>query len=370
MGVLNTHGWEVYENNNLFQVGTTRIRSGAGSGRFAATGTATSSGTLVGANGTSYNAATVTTRFYVYFRTLPATGFEAFARFNAAGSKAYLLISSAGVVSVGGPSNATLTGGAGTASLVANRWYRVEAQIGTGTSAAFAARVYDERSGALLDSISGTGNLGTGNHINIALGKSFDYSGQTVDYWFDDVVIRDDTTWPGEGRGQILGLCANGTNAGWTGNVGDVDSSALDSDTSYLSAATSGLAHTFTLRKTTTSGIIGTGHIVKVAAVARVEVDGPVMALRVRTNGSVVDTPFSDISTSYVARGVVMALNPVTGLAWTSAELDALEIGVVFVSGTGVIRVSTLYCYVDYLPSAGSGGGASGIKRVGFEGGF
>jgi hypothetical protein len=74
----------------------------------------------------------------------------------------------------------------GTTALVLDTTYKLGIKVGTGASGAWAIQIDD------VAEISGTGDLDALNNNNIQLGKAVDRNGGSVDFYYDDVLIRND----------------------------------------------------------------------------------------------------------------------------------------------------------------------------------
>ena len=165
------------------------------------------------------------------------------------------------------------------------------------------------------------GNVG-GNPINI-----------------DDLYVR-----AGSGALDFWGDCkviallpnANGTNSGWTRSAGADDYALLDEvtpndDTDYISSATATQKTTVNLAA---SGLTGTVKGIQTLLSAKKNDAGG------RTINNVLRTYATDyddatqhyLGNSYLYHMTIRETNPNTALAWTTAEIDALEAGVKLVA--------------------------------------
>lgn len=140
---------------------------------------------------------------------------------NGSTKKFTVCINSSGILEAWSPDYVTLWG-TGTTPLVADRWYRIETQTGY-----YAADPWEVRLDGITE-VQGSGNTLAGGGINsLALGKTSNMNGQSVEYYFDDAYFGDDATfesgtWPGEKRVISLPLTLV-SNSGWTCTDGLVD---------------------------------------------------------------------------------------------------------------------------------------------------
>lgn len=172
-------------------------------------------------------------RFYFRANTLPSTGREAICAFmnNSAGFMQNVKLTSAGKLELYNSSNVLVA--AGTATILANTWYRIEGICSRGTSALAEVRV-----DGVVDITSSTVNQTTININDFQIGKVFNTSGQTVDFYYDDVQL-DDAAYPGPGGVYPCVVNANTAQADW--NQGTATSfTEIDetprSDTDYIAS--------------------------------------------------------------------------------------------------------------------------------------
>ena len=182
-----------------------------------------------------------------------------------------------------------------------------------------------------------TYNFGTGiDRIRI---NNLGVSGDTG-YEIRDLIVNDDTgsianTWIGIQK-HVFGLLpnANGTNRDWTLSTGTDDFAVIDEvnrdSTDYIESSTS--------TETTTCGLEATGSETGVLAVT-VQTNHLLDSAGSETIQHVVRHSASEAnsasitvdSTAEDARMSIFETNPSTGVAWTAAEIDAMEAGVEYV---------------------------------------
>jgi hypothetical protein len=276
-----------------------------------------------GTNGAQINLALSTTAFYLFaFRTadLPDAGDEQIFRVQGTGviDKFTLRLADTGQL-VAYDTNASALA-TSTLSLELNRWYKIEAEVGHGASADWEVWVDD------VSVLSGTDNLGTGNHIRADFGKGQNINSNAMDMYYDDVVI--DLSRIGGGRVKASCVVGDGNYTAWTGDWTDVDEIPHDSDTTFITTSTSGDAETVALQSAMDCDIFGRVNAVKSFSIIRDE--GGVSAFQTRIRSATTDTDtFSlDPGTTYSWQAQVYNLDPATGAAWITSALDSVEVGV------------------------------------------
>ena len=268
-----------------------------------------------------FNVATIYETVYFRYATRPASADEPIIRHisQLGALKFELRLNSSGQLAAYDSALTLLATGA--TVLAADTWYRIEVSVGTGTSAAWEVKING------VSEISGTANLTTSNVSDCRLGKSINRNGNTVDFFYDDVCF-DDAAYPGAGQVFRMDADNNGAYTAWTGVYTDVDDIPHDSDTTYLSNATSGNAETVTLESGASAGLVGTPKSVKSCAIVRDEGGSSAIQVRLRSATTDNDTTSSDPGATYVLRALVYNTDPATGAAWLAAALDSLEVGV------------------------------------------
>lgn len=155
----------------------------------------------------------------------------------------------------------------------------------------------------------------------------------------------------------------DGNYTGWTGAFGDVDEIASDGDTTYITTSSANTKESVTLESTTAAGVVGTIKAVKVQALVRDEGGASSMRVFLRTGGTDYNGNSIDPGSSYVNLGHVWETNPNTGVAWTAADLDGLEIGVENINAVAV-RCTQLGLMV-LTDGVAAAGGHPAIRRLG-----
>ncbi len=275
---------------------------------------------------TNWAAATIYARAYFKPATLPASGSEEILRVydTASGNKLHLRVTSAGNLAAYDSANTLLA--TGTTALNTSTFYCIEVQCGTGASASYEVRI----NGA-TELSSSTANLGTTNNGFVRWGKPTNRSSQSVDFRYKWLAV-DDAAWPGTGAMAVIVPNGNGTyNTVASGNYTDVDETANDGDTSYIATTgTVGNAYTATLQNCADVSISGT--ILSLRRTGIFKRDGASngqVKVRMRSNSTDTDSAAFSSTSAYAFRSFINETNPNTAAAWTTGEIDALEIGMV-----------------------------------------
>lgn len=302
---------------------------------------------------TAFGAATLYARFYFRAATLPGSGDEEiFVVLDTAGTqKAAVRINSSGNLIV--YNNANVSQGTGTTALATNTWYRIELQTTTNASAsAFELRI----DGATED--SGTATQGSTNHGSYRLGKGTNRSGQTVDFFYDDVSI-DNSAFPGVGAIQRMDADSNGSTAQWTAGSGssnhlEVDDVPTDGDTTYIAkGSAASQTHLFGLESSASAGISGTINAVKGHVRCRESTSGTSANLiRIRSGSTNSDSTTTNMGTTFASYFRLLTVDPDDSAAWTTTDLDGVEVGPVDTSALSTVRCTSVHLQVDYTEAA------------------
>jgi len=303
-------------------------------------------------------------RFYFRYATKPSSNDEPIYRvlsgvaegqaqfdvaLNSAGKLAIYLATASG-------SSRTLQA-TGTTVLNANTWYRIEVKRPLGTTS-LACEV--KLNG--VSEVTATCSPGTTTGPNVQFGKMVNYNGNTVDFFYDDIVLSD-SGYPGDGAGLVLLPNANGNDQTWTIGAGSgshfqvVDETGHNSDTDYLlSTLVSGNAEIEALTDSGTAGISGTINCAKSMVVARQDgASAGSLKLRLRSGSTNSDTASAitggTIGT-YKSFCRLYATDPATSAAWTTSGLDGAQVGAIEFSGANKSRMTWCGLYVDFLASA------------------
>lgn len=318
------------------------------------------------------NTANATYRFYFNAATLPASLSEEICQIRDTSDalKLALRIKSDGKIQVYNSGGTTQLGSDSTVVLSADTWYRIEIQCGTGAAATYTVRIYDDNdSPTLLDTLTGTGNLSTTNHRGIRIGKVTNRNGQTVDFYYTGLHIRNDLTWCGHSRYKILVPVNNGTDTGWAGVYTAVDEPPPhDGNATAINAVAVAATETYVMQNTSDVGLsTETINALRIDCRAKSTSGSPSCSVRVRSGGSAYDSSAATVTAnvngtpdSYTAFAHVRELDPATSALWTHSGVDSMEAGIHKPSSTGSAVCTAVWVMVDYVPSASPPPTASG----------
>lgn len=301
------------------------------------------------------NDATIYVTFYFRYATKPSSANEPiFAAYTGATLKSEVRITSAGNLQIYNTLNAQM-GSDGATTLSADTWYRLDIKIGTGASGAYEVKING------TSELSGTGNLDTGNNQTVRLGKHANRNSNTVDFFYDDVVVDNAAFISGDPAVKILPVTGNGGTMTWTGGTGSSNYLEVDeipiSDTDYVMSPTTGAPNDarFALDSCANVGISGTISGVTVSTRTREDttVTSATAAAKIWSSASTSATTNLNGSTSFTPRALLSLTDPATGSAWTTSGLDAMEAGSTENNNVAV-RLSTVMVSVLYVPSSGS----------------
>lgn len=340
----------------LTTAGTVSLSGGALHVNPTTTGTGSAGLGGVAADGTSTNGTVSVVDSYVRFRfkydTKPASNDEeifVIATTTLASVKLSLRLNSAGNIAAYDSTNTVIS--TGTTVLQAGATYLIEVRCGTGASATWEVKI-----NSVVEIGTSTANLRATNAGAVYLGKGSNRNGNTVDFWYKDL-LWSDSGYPGDGRSLFLVPSANGNYTGTFTATGAatlwqaVDEFPNDGDTSYISSTTAADPYTGALPDAT-GRLIGTINCVKVLVIARnVTAGAATMKVRLRSATTDSDTTASAMATSYTARTKLADTDPATGSAWLPGGVDGAEAGLVFDTPSGdTLRVTAVYLMVDYSP--------------------
>jgi len=147
--------------------------------------------------------------------------------------------------------------------------------------------------------------------------------------YFDNVVV-DDSAWPGVSRIALLTPSGAGNSTQWDPSTG-ANYACVDevpySDTDFISTNVVDEVDTYAM-----SDLPGTAAVVKcvqVSARARKEGSGPPnIAIACRTTGGDYYSADQSLQSSFASQSKLWETNPGTAAAWTTSEVNAMEIGI------------------------------------------
>jgi hypothetical protein len=306
----------------------------------------------------SMNIADCYATFYFRFATAPAANSEPICQIvnSASTLKLELRLTSAGNLSL--YDTGIVLVGTGSTSLSANTWYRIGIRSGNGVSANYAVYVAAETADFGAAELSGTCDQSTTNIDRVRLGKTNNRNSQTVDFFFQDLLIDDAQVWNSYKIGIALPI-ANGTDTAWTGTYTDCDEYPHDTDTTFIEDTTLSDAETYDMSSFTTIGGAGgdTIHGVVLTAIRRRTTASTTnQRLRLRSGATTDETSSTNAGTTYALGGKLYLTDPQDAGAWTSTKFDALEAGGSLQSAaTARITQVALNCLftTPAVPSAG-----------------
>lgn len=242
-----------------------------------------------------------------------------------------LKLTLAGTIAVYNSAGTLVTTGA--TALAADTKYRIDVKCSDGASGAYEVKINN------VSEVSGTTNQDVAGFVGIVTfgqGQT-DVGAETIDYFYDDIVIND-STYTSYPKITALYPIANGGTAQWTSGTNSSDfaevddpAGASDVDTTYIkNPAAGGEVHLVSFQSTTTGGI--TGAIGAVKALTRIREDTSVTSssyMRIKSSSTNSDTTGVNRSTAYGTLGIMTATDPNTSSAWTSGGVDAVQVGVI-----------------------------------------
>lgn len=345
-------------NAGTFSIVTSPVRTGTYA--FRANPTTTAVGNLIVAGvaaaggATAYGAATVYHRFYFRYATKPTTGDEEIFRARAGASiKFQLRINSAGNLVAYQQDLVSLS--TGTTVLNANTWYRIEARVGTAVAG---SGVWEVKINGTSEISGSTADLLNSNNTRSNYGKSTNYNGNTVDFFYDDILLSN-SAFPGEGQVTILYPVVNGSSNTWTigagagSNYENVDEIPSDAVTTYLlSTLIAEQQELMGMRDTGVAGITGT--VSSVRSEIRIKRNGAAngsVQHRVLSGATASNNSNFGTTSAYTSNHRILDTDPDTSVAWTLSGIDGAEVGALEKSTTNASQMSTVYLHVDYTPA-------------------
>lgn len=309
----------------------------------------------VTAAGVRQNLAVDTAWATFHFRpvTLPGSNNEPIAQIvnNTSTLKLEVRISSGGLLSVY-DANAALVA-TGSTVLSAGTIYRVAIYAGNGAAATYGVYVAPEGDDFTTPELYGTCNQGATQISRIILGKVVDRNGNSVDFYYQDLVVDTVVPWDDFNIGIAMPDGA-GTDTGWSGAFTDVDEFAHNSDADYISTASSGVASTFTMQNFTHAEVGGNtdDDIYSVApCTIRRRVGGSAInqSIRMRSGAFPADTPDANPGTTYEIGVVPYTTDPNTTDSWSQTGFNAVQVGALSNSALDM-RVTQVSLWVLFVP--------------------
>jgi hypothetical protein len=301
--------------------------------------------TNVGAN-TTLSVENSYVQFYFRYETLPSSGvIEIFTvESTVSQRKLSIVINSAGKLSV--TNGNSLDTGAGSTTLSADTWYKINVRCGTGSSANYELKINDGTE------FSGTHDLYSNNAQRYYCGNYITNAPNTgIIFYYDDVVVDDAGFLSGDAEVKVITPTGSGSTMTWSGTYEDINS-VPHSDSTEIISPTSGAPNVALFDMETASSKSITGTILGIRAVIRTRRPSGTSstAFRLKSGATTVDSTSYNDTTFYQSRCFVFTQNPNTSSAWTLSTLDDAEFG--FVQNNNMaMRASCLQVMVAYLPS-------------------
>ncbi len=287
---------------------------------------------------------TIYVRFYFYYVTAPASGAEIiFRSTDGTNTKFELRLDSTGIL-IGYDSVLNPTSGA--TVLSAATWYRIEVMVETGLSNTYEVKI----DGAVEMTVTAVNLLAT-NHAQVMLGKSVNRANQTVEYYFDDYSM-DDSAYPGVGVVEMLQVDGDGTLQDFTGTYTDVDELPPNAADYLTTTGSAGQSETHTLLDSGTISVTSVITAVKchIVALRNGGVNGSVQALLYQGGSEAVGAAGTTAAGAQ-GYGVLAVIDPASGVAFTTADIDSLEAGSREAS-PNASRIAWVGLMVEYDPNA------------------
>jgi len=189
----------------------------------------------------------------------------------------------------------------------------------------------------IIDFSGDTNNGGTSDIKVVRLGRNTGYVTSYANVYFDDLVVNDtsgsyNNSWTGRGGIELLSPSGAGTSTDLTASAGSnyecVDEQPPDDDTTYVYGSTPDDHDGYTLTNTTQTGTV---KAIKWFARAKTTAAGSDAIKRhLRINGTDYNGA-SDLTltTDYAYYKEILEENPDDSAAFETADLDAMEAGVV-----------------------------------------
>lgn len=365
MSILNICGFETGDSSEssttagTFSIQSTTVRTGSYALRVnpTTTGTGTYKISGLGTDGATsvFNVSNAYYRFYFLYLTKPASNEEIFARVSDTTGgllKISLNLTSTGIIKAYNAVGTLMA--TGTTVLSSGTWYCIQLFCGTGASGSWEVRINQN------SELSGTGNVNTNNHGGILLGKAVNTNGQSVDFYYDDVIISD-SGFIGPGQSTILVPNANGTSQDFSIGAGagqhwqQVNDIPNDGDTTYL-LSTGNNIHAETLHLTNITGNIRALSIIGIKAfviVKRATASNGLFALAVRKYGGTIQLPNGANSTSTASYTLIAAVSDkdfVNNIPIKISDINMYEVGCQEqAAGSNTTRITLCGLIVDYV---------------------
>lgn len=311
---------------------------------------------IPGTNGTNEapNQANVYIQFAFRYATKPSSNNEQiFETQSVSGEKASIRINSSGnLLLYAGTATLVATG---STALSANTWYELWIKLGSNVGGAYELKIDG------VSEFSGTTTFNGNNTNQIGLGKASNKNGNTVDFFYDDVVYTDATFPAQDWRVKMAIPIANGSTMTWTSGTNTSDYTQVNTvpvdTTKYIMSPTTGNPNTayMDMQTASTLGVTGTIGGVKVMIDTRENTSvTSATSVGINSGGSAGFSSTRNGTTSQTWQMIVFYTDPNTAnLDWTTTAFDAAEAGAKEANAVSV-RCSAVYLGVLYSPATTS----------------
>lgn len=239
-------------------------------------------------------------------------------------------------------------------ALAADTWYRISGNVVMGTVGSYDVKIRNPNNDStILETLSGSADTGTTNFTSIRYGKAVDRNGNTVDFFYDDM-IQDDATEPPNWGIVMARPTANGSTMQWASGTGASDYQEVNevpvSATQYvMSDGTASQLALFAFQNLSDLGISGaTIKAVKLHNRVREDVSGTSSNVgRIKSGATNADSTARDISATAIETSKIFETDPDISAAWTEAGFNAVEAGS-FETNAIAIRMESIGLMVLY----------------------
>lgn len=321
-----------------------------------------------GGVGSFINESTLYCKFNIYITTLPAANSEQiYCAAEGGGSpKLEIRVSSAGKLLV--YDNSANLVATGTTTINLNTRYEIQVMSSTGNPSPYEIYI----NGVL--EMSGSCDQYTVDNDLAILGKFINRNGQSITCYYTNIFIANALVPHGMYIKVSIPI-ANGSTFQWIDGSGASDYTQVreipqDGNTTYIQSPILGNEVSLVRFQTrATLGITDRVTGIKSMACKRGAIGAANQSVRVRSGGTNADTALELVDTTYRYRGYVYETDPSTGVAFTNAAIDAVEVGVVE-QAVGALSICTqIMCLFLVNPAVNPPGGGSGNWfRKGFLG--
>jgi hypothetical protein len=242
----------------------------------------------------------------------------------------------------------------GTTVLTDETWYRisffVQTQGNSGTAASYDVSIDG------VSELSGTADWGgTGYFSGVYFGKFTNRNSQGYTARFDDIIIADEYV-PPDGVVSVMQPNADGSFINWTASAGNRWECVVEipyNTTDYI-YTTSDTYNQVALESASNAGVSGTIYAVQSVAMMA-EASGSAATARVGVKTASLNWDpdgAADLSTTYAPLGWVLELNPHNDTAFTTTDLDSIELAVDNTTGSEEGRCTQQLLHVYHEESA------------------